>query len=175
MNPIQWPDDFSIEQLSKRHKRTTFQSGVEVVDEWLKKNAHQVQEKHLSVTRVLLKAPNSVAGYYTLAMGQVNFDELPHKMVRKLPGTLLPIVRLAWLGIDKEYQGKGFGKRLLAQALVDCYHTGQIMPFVAVLSDCVNLNAKMFYQRYDFAELPGHPMKLMLPWKLLSGMMETKE
>lgn len=171
MKQIRWPVGFSIEQLNKRHKRTIFCSGVELVDEWLKKRACQAQEKRLSVTRVLLEEPNSVAGYYTLAMGQVNFDKLPHEMARKLPKTLLPIVTLAWLGVDKHYQGKGVGERLLAQAFADCYHTGQIMPFVAVLIDCANVNAKKFYQRYDFEELPGHPMKLMLPWKLLNRMM----
>ena len=171
MKHIRWPDGFSIEQLNKRHKRTDFCSGVDLVDAWLKKHARQAQEKQLSITRVLLKEPNIIAGYYTLAMGRVNFDELPHEMARKLPETLLPIVTLAWLGIDKHYQGKGFGERLLAQALADCYHTGQIMPFVAVLLDCATVSAKTFYQRYDFEELPGHPMKLMLPWKLLKRMM----
>jgi len=171
VKPIQWSDGFSVEQLNKRHKRTAFDSGVDMVDEWLKKRAHQAQKKQLSVTRVLSKDPDIIAGYYTLAMGQVNFDDLPHEMARKLPGTLLPIVTLAWLGVDKRYQGKGFGKRLLAQALADCHHTGQIMPLVAILLDCVTVSAKTFYQYYDFEELPGHPMKLMLPWKLLDRMM----
>jgi GNAT superfamily N-acetyltransferase len=172
---IQWPDGFSIEQLNTHHKRTAFSSGVDSVDEWLKKSARQAQEKQLAITKILLKEPNIIAGYYTLAMGQVNFDELPHQMARKLPTTLLPIVTLAWLGIDKRHQGKGLGERILAQALADCYHTGQIMPFVAVLLDCATASAKTFYQRYDFEELPGHPMKLMLPWKLLSRLMGVEK
>jgi len=171
---IQWPEGYSIRQLNQRHKRAAFCSGVDKVDEWLIKRARQAQEKQMSVTRVLLKETNIIVGYYTLAMGQVNFDELPHEMARKLPKNLLPIVTLAWLGVDKHDQGKGFGERLLAQALADCYHTGQIMPFVAVLLDCATVSAKTFYQRYDFEELPGHPMKLMLPWNLLNRMMGKK-
>jgi GNAT superfamily N-acetyltransferase len=172
---IRWPDGFFIEQLNKRHKRTAFCSGLDIVDEWLRKRARQAQEKRLSVTKLLLKKPNIIAGYFTLAIGQVNFDELPHEMARKLPRTLLPIVTLAWLGVDRRYRGKRFGERILAQALADCYHTGQILPFVAVLLDCATVSAKAFYQRYDFDELPGHPMKLMLPWKLLKRMMEKIE
>jgi ribosomal protein S18 acetylase RimI-like enzyme len=171
VKPIQWPDGFCIEQLNKHHKRTAFCSGVDMVDAWLRKRAHQARQKHLAVTRVLLKEPDIIAGFYTLAMGQVNFDELPNDIVRKLPRTLLPIVTLAWLAVDKHYQGKGLGERLLAQALADCYQTGQMMPFMAVLLDCANVNAKSFYQRYDFEELPGHPLKLMLPWKRLNRMM----
>lgn len=171
MKIIRWPGGFFIEKLEKRHKREAFQSGVDVVDKWLKKRARQAQEKRMSITRVLLKEPDIIVGYYTLAMGQVNFDKLPHEMARKLPGTLLPIVTLAWLGVDRRHQGKGLGERLLAQALFDCHHTGQVMPFVAVLLECATVRAKTFYQRYNFEELPGHPMKLMLPWKLLDRMM----
>ncbi|MCP4602490.1 MAG: GNAT family N-acetyltransferase [Proteobacteria bacterium] len=173
MTPIRWPDGFSIEQLEKRHQRADFHSSLGAVDEWLKKRARQAQKKRLSVTRVLLEEPSTIAGYYTLAMGQVNFDELPLEMARKLPGTLLPIIILAWLGLDQAYQGRGLGERLLAQALSDCYATGQLMPFVAVLLDCATPSAKAFYQCYDFEELPGHPMTLILPWKLLDGMMKS--
>ncbi len=171
MKPVRWPNCFSIDQLEKRHNRADFHSGVDVVDEWLKKRARQAQTKRLSITRILLKEPDTIAGYYTLAMGQVNFDELPHELVKTLPGTLLPIVTLAWLGLDKRFQGQGHGERLLAQALADCHRTGQMMPFVAVLLDCATKSAKTFYQRYDFEELPGRPMTLMLSWKLLNCMM----
>lgn len=170
MTAVCWPDGFFIEQLEKRHKRSKFFSGVDSVDNWLKKRARQAQDKRLSVTRVLLHAPSTIAGFYTLAMGQVSFDELPHEMARKLPGTLLPIVTLAWLGLAESYQERGLGKRLLAQALSDCHRTGQLMPFVAVLLDCATKEAKSFYQHYDFQELPGHPMTLMLPWMLLDAM-----
>lgn len=171
MTLVRWPEGFFIEQLDKHHKRSEFRSGVTDVDDWLKKRARQAQDKRLSVTRVLVEAPGTIAGYYSLAMGQVSFDELPHSMARKLPSTLLPIITLAWLGLAMPYQGRGLGKRLLAQALSDCHSTGQMMPFVAVLLDCATEHAKAFYQRFDFQELPGHPMTLMLPWKLLDAMM----
>jgi GNAT superfamily N-acetyltransferase len=171
VNLVSWPDGFSIEQLNQKHKRKSFRCGIAMVDDWLIKRARQSQSKRLSVTKVLLKQPDMVAGYYTLAIGQVSFDALPQEFSKKLPSTLLPILTLAWLGVDQRYQGQGFGQRLLAQALADCYRTGEIMPFVAVLLDCASLPAKSFYQQYDFEELPGHPMKLMLPWKLLKKMM----
>ncbi len=172
MNNVQWPNDLAIEPLSKHHHRDSFESGVLSVDEWLKTRARQAQDKRLSITRVLCTGEQSVIGYYTLAMGLVNFDELPLNIARKLPETRLPIITLAWLGIDKRHQKKGLGERLLAQALRDCYQTGQMLPFIAILLDCATQAAKRFYQRYDFKELPGHPMTLMLPWKLLNAMMQ---
>ena len=166
-----FPKGFKIEQLNKSHPRAKFSSGENVVDEWLKKRARQAQDKRLSVTRVLLDDAGKIAGYYTLAMGQVNFDELPAEQTKKLPHTLLPIITLAWLGIDKEYQGQGLGERLLAQALSDCHTTGQMMPYIAVIIDCLNGRAKEFYLRYDFRQVSGYPSKLFLPWQTLERMM----
>ena len=60
---------------------------------------------------------------------------------------------------------------LFAQALVDCYEAGQTFAFVAVILDCVSDRAKAFYQRWDFAELPGNPYRLYLSAKTLSAMM----
>jgi len=171
---VRWPAGFSVEPLEKSHDRSAFRSGVEAVDVWLKRRARQSQEKRLSVTRVLVERRRRVAGYYTLAMGQVSFDELPHDISRKLPSALLPIVTLAWLGLDEGHQGRGLGERLLAQALSDCHRAGLMMPFVAVLLDCATPRAKAFYGRYDFEELPGHPMTLALPWSLLDRMMRPE-
>ncbi len=174
MTSVRLPEKFFFATLEKSHNRAAFTSGDNAVDQWLKKSALQAQKKRLSVTRVLLEEPGTIAGYYTLAMGQVNFDDLPHTYARKLPSTLLPIITLAWLGVDKRYQGTGLGGRILAQALADCHRTGREIPFVAVLLDCANPGAKSFYQHYDFQELPGHPMTLMLPWLLLDAMMHGK-
>jgi GNAT superfamily N-acetyltransferase len=171
LNEIRWPTGFAIEQLDRRHRRSSFDSGVSQVDQWLEQKARQSQTKRLSVTRHLVGQDRTVAGFYTLALGQLSFDELPHEVARKLPSTLVPILTLAWLGLDRRYQGRGLGGRLLAQALSDCHRTGQIMPFMAVLIDCVDAEAKSFYEHYGFRELPGYPMKLMLPWKLLDAMM----
>ena len=172
--PVQFPAGYALAQLTRSHPRERFDSGVSEVNEWLKTKARQAQKKHLSVTRVLLNEEKAIAGFYTLAIGQINLDSLPARFARGLPRTMLPIVTLAWLGVDSKQQGKGLGRRLLASALGDCFQTGQQVPFVAVVLDCLNERAKRFYQRFDFQELPGHPMKLFLPWTLLEKMMETE-
>lgn len=62
-------------------------------------------------------------------------------------------------------------RNLLAQALRDCHDAGQTFAFVAVLLDCIDDKAKAFYQRFDFAELPGHPYRLFLTAAQLEAMM----
>ena len=123
------------------------------------------------MTNVLLDAEGAIAGYYTLAAGQVDFGDLPVEVARHLPRRMLPVSILAWLGINAAHQGKGLGRRLLAQALRDCYEAGKTLAFVAVILDCVSDAAKAFYQQWEFAELPGRPYRLFLSAKRLETMM----
>jgi GNAT superfamily N-acetyltransferase len=112
--------------------------------------------------RVLVDSNGRLAGYFTLATGQVDFGDLPAGLIRRLPRRSLPVAILAWLGISVEHQGQGLGKRLLAQALRDCYDAGQTFAFVAVVLDCLSEAAKSFYGQWGFEQLPGHPNRLFI-------------
>jgi GNAT superfamily N-acetyltransferase len=143
------------------------------VDDWLVTKALQNQDKHLSVTKVLLDDRRQIAGYYTLATGQIDFAELPAQLVKKLPRRRLPVAVLAWLGVNLDHQGTGLGQRLLSRALRDCYEAGQSFAFVAVILDCLDDDAKRFYQRWDFQELPGQSYRLFLSAQQLAAMMQA--
>ena len=168
---VRFPDGYRCEPLRKGHPRAKFASGQSAVDDWLTQRALQNQEKHLSVTQVLVAADGSVAGFYTIATGQVDFGALPPDMASKLPKRALPVAVLAWLGVDRKFQSKGFGSRLLARALVDCFDASRTFAFVAVILDCIDESAKEFYKRWDFRELPGNPMRLFLPAQSLEVLM----
>jgi GNAT superfamily N-acetyltransferase len=169
---VVWPTGFRLEGLEKAHPRRVFTSGQAEVDDWLKTKALQHQGKHLSVSKALLDAEGAIVGYYTLATGQVDFNDLPAEISAQLPKRQLPVAVLAWLGVAKARQGQGVGKRLLAQALRDCHEAGKTFAFIAVILDCVDDAAKAFYQHFDFAELPGHPYRLYLSAKKLDAMMK---
>ena len=171
---VRFPAGWRCERLRREHPRAAFVSGQEAVDGWLAKQALQNQEKHLSVTRALLDDEGRIAGFYTLATGQVDFGDLPAELVKKLPRRALPVAVLAWLGVDRRHHRKGLGTRLLAQALADCHAAGQIFAFVAVILDCVDESAKAFYQRWDFQEMPGRPMRLFLPFSSIEALMSSE-
>lgn len=171
MNGVRFPEGFQLERLRREHPRRAFRSSEAEVDEWLRSKALQQQDKHLSVTRVLLDASGSIAGYYTLATGQVEFSDLPHEVENRLPKRRLPVAVLAWLGVSVLHQRKGLGERLVAQALRDCFDAGQTFAFVAVILDCLNARAREFYRRWNFQELPGHPFRLFLTGRELEAMM----
>jgi ribosomal protein S18 acetylase RimI-like enzyme len=167
------PQGFSLEPLHRSHQRRLFDCGQSEVNDWLHTKALQHQDKRLSATKVLLNRDIAIAGFYTLATGQVDFGDLPSELARKLPRRALPVAILAWLGVSVTCQGQKLGVRLLAQALRDCYEAGQTFAFVAVILDCVDDRAKAFYRRWDFAELPGNPYRLFLSSQTLTAMMTS--
>ena len=171
MSEVHFPAGYRLEILRREHPRKHFSSQQPAVDDWLITKALQQQEKHLSVTKALLDPSSLIAGYYTLATGQVDFGDLPRDVAKRLPKRALPVAIVAWLGVDHRHQGQGFGGLLLASALRDCHEAGQTFPFVAVILDCINQEAKAFYQRWDFEELPGHPYRLYLSAAQLELMM----
>jgi len=171
MSGVHLPSGVRIEPLRREHPRRRFHSGEARVDQWLANKALQHQEKHLSVTKALIDDAGTIAGYYTLATGQVVFGDLPVEVVKRLPRRVLPVAVLAWLGVDSRRQGQGLGRLLLAQSLRDCWEAGKTFAFVAVILDCINENARKFYQHWDFQELPGHPSRLFLSAKRLKVMM----
>jgi GNAT superfamily N-acetyltransferase len=123
----------------------------------------QSQDKRLSSSRVLVHLESAaIAGYYTLAIGQVSFAELPPNLAKRLPKRDLPVAILAWLGVDERFQGRGLGERILALALRDCWTARRTFPFVAVVLDCLDDATLGFYQRWDFREIPGHPFRMFV-------------
>jgi len=173
VSDVRYPTGWRIELLTKSHPRKRFCSGQTQVDAWLKQSALQSQSKHLSSTKVLIDAETRLVGYYTLAVSQVDFSDLPGDLAKTLPKRQLPVAVLAWLGVDEEYQGQGLGRRLLASALRDAYEASHTFAFIAVILDCADAASKAFYQRFDFAELPGYPLRLYLPFKTLAQMMKV--
>ena len=171
MSGVGLPLGFSLEPLQRSHQRRLFDCGQKEVNDWLHTKGLPHQDKRLSATKVLIGRDRAVTSFYTLATGQVDFGDLPSDLARKLPRRALPVPILAWLGVSVTSQGRKLGDLLLAQALRDCYEAGQTFAFVAVILDCVDDRAKSFYQRWDFAELPGNPYRLFLSSQTLTAMM----
>jgi GNAT superfamily N-acetyltransferase len=172
VNGVRLPEGFRLERLRREHPRRRFRCGDDGVDDWLATKALQHQEKHLSATKVLLDPSGGIAGYYTLATGQVDFSDLPADLAKRLPRRMLPAAVLAWLGVDTAHQGRGLGRLVLAQALLDCWEAGKTFAFIAVILDCASDAAKAFYRHSDFEKVPGHPYRLFLSAKRLAAMMD---
>lgn len=162
---------FALESLQRRHPLSVFDCGQSEVNDWPRTKAFENQEKRISATKVLLDQVGGIAGFYTIATGQIDFAGLPSELARKLPRRALAMAILAWLGVSKAKQGQRLGDLLLAQALRACHEAGQTFAFTAVILDCVEGRPKAFYQRWDFAELPGNPYRLFLSFQTMTAML----
>jgi GNAT superfamily N-acetyltransferase len=151
-----------VEALSSHHDRSRFESGVEPLDEYFRRQAGQDARRHLTAPFVILLPEGTVAGYYTLSSTAMRLADLPADVARKLPRyPLVPATLLGRLAVDRRHQGQGYGRFLLADALHRAVRS-EIASF-AVIVDAKDDNARRFYERESFLRLPDQPMKLYRP------------
>ncbi len=136
----------------------------------LKKSALQSQAKHLTTSKVLLDEARTIAGFYSLAFSQVEFLGLAAELTQNCLADNASRVWLGWLGVHQSFQGRVLASVCWPPSLIDCYQASETFAFIAVILDCVDENAKRFYTAIHFAELPGYPMRLYLPFKSLEAL-----
>ncbi len=111
---------------------------------------------------MLVLADGMIGGYYTLSATAVKLADLPDQTARRLPRyPLIPATLLGRLAVDRRFQGKGYGRFLLADALRRVAHN-EIASF-AVVVDAKDEAARRFYERESFLPFADQPMKLFRP------------
>jgi ribosomal protein S18 acetylase RimI-like enzyme len=163
-----------IELLNKQHNRTEFDCGKELLNDYLKQQASQDIKRKLSVCFVITENKTRVIhGYYTLSNNSIPLSSFSEKIQKKLPNTYksIPTTLLGRLAIDKKYQGKGIGKILLIDALKRSYEISKEIGSFGVIVDPIDEEAKNFYRKYDFIELPDSK-KMFIATKTLKELFE---
>ncbi len=146
-----------IELLDKKHNRKDFDCGKELLNNYLKTQAGQDIKRKLSACFILTENETKfIQGYYTLSNSSIPLSSFPKQIRKKLPKsyTSIPTTLLGRLAIDKKYQGKGIGKILLIDALKRSYGISKEIGSFGIVVDPIDDEAKNFYQKYDFIELP---------------------
>jgi GNAT superfamily N-acetyltransferase len=111
---------------------------------------------------VLVLTNGAVGGYYTLSATAVKLGDLPDQTVRRLPRyPLVPATLLGRLAVDRRFQGRGYGRFLLADAL--CRVARSEIASFAVIVDAKDEAARRFYERESFLSFADQPMKLFRP------------
>jgi GNAT superfamily N-acetyltransferase len=151
-----------VEVLGSEHDRNSFASGVEPLDRYFRNQAGQDARKNMAAPFVLVLPDRTIAGYYTLSSTAVKLAELPAETTRRLPRyPLVPATLLGRLAVDQRFQGRGYGRFLLADALFRAVRS-EIASF-AVIVDAKDDAARRFYERESFLSFPDQPMKLFRP------------
>jgi ribosomal protein S18 acetylase RimI-like enzyme len=149
------------EPINSRHEIDRFNCGVDSLNDWLKKRALKNEKNNASRTYVVCSGMN-VAGYFSLATGSIESSEAPGKIKRNMPSPI-PVMILARLAVDIDYQDKKIGKGLLKEAVLKTILISEQVGLKGLLVHALNDNARYFYKAHGFIECPDQPLKLILP------------
>jgi predicted N-acetyltransferase YhbS len=148
------------EPLSQQHDIESFASGVDSLDDWLKRRALKNQASGASRTFVACDGVRVMA-YYALASSAVTSDEAPGRFRRNMPDPI-PVVVLGRLAVDRSLQGSGVGRALVRDAGQRVIQAADAIGIRGMLVQALSLEAKAFYERVGFDPSPMDPMTLMI-------------
>jgi GNAT superfamily N-acetyltransferase len=150
-----------IEKLARSHAFEDFDCGDEGRNRFLLRYALTNQLANASQTYLGL-SDETVIGFYTLAVGEVAYDDAPDRLRKGLARHPVPVMVLARLAVDRRWQGKGIGSGLLKDAVRRTMQAADIAGIRALVVHAKDDAASAFYQRFDFAPSLTDPLHLHL-------------
>ncbi|MDO9154267.1 MAG: GNAT family N-acetyltransferase [Paludibacter sp.] len=163
----------SIEILTNSHIKDVFNSGSDLLDNYIKRQAKQDVRRKLSACYVLTQNDTKqVLGYYTLSSYSIPRNNFPKTIISSLPKSYdeLPTVLLGRLAVDKQFKGNGYGELLLLDALNRSVAMSEHLGILAVIVDPLNTSVVEFYTRYGFILIPA-TQKMFLPIKTIKDIL----
>lgn len=160
---------YRFESLGEQHLhlRATFSCGEDVLDQYLRERARREMEQRIAAVRVLYDSvEDRLAGYYTLSAVAVERGDLPSTLTHRVAKyRVYPATLIGRLAVDRKYQGRRLGGRLLLDALARALAASRGIASFAVIADAKDDDAQSFYEYYGFRPLPAgqHGRRLFLP------------
>ena len=133
-----------IEKLRRDHPVESSDCGREELNRYLIRYAWQNQQAGAAQSYVGMVG-EVIAGYYTLAVGQVTLENAPER-----------------LAVDHRWQGQGVGKALLRDAMQRTLQAADIAGIRAFAAHAKDDEARRFYEHFDFIPSPTDPMHLFV-------------
>ena len=157
--------EFQIGLLNNNHERKQFRCGEPTLDQYIQQFASQDIKRNINRVFVAstVKKPEQIVGFFSLSANSLEPSTLPKKLMRRLPKYPLPVTLLGRLAVRDDFQGKGVGKILLADAMRRVYFASQTIAVYALIVEALNDDAKYYYEKFGFVPLPSKPLYLFLP------------
>lgn len=142
-----------IEKLRREHHVAGFECGEPQLDRFLIFYALQAQRSGASQTYVVL-ADERVIGYYTLVVSEVAHDQAPERLKKGMARHPIPLIVLARLAIQRDWQRRGIGAALLRDAMERTLVVAEVVGVRALAVQAKNDAAAQFYLHFDFIQSP---------------------
>jgi GNAT superfamily N-acetyltransferase len=151
-------DGVHIAALDEHHAVADFDSGAGPLDTYLKRFA--LANQMAGAPQTFVAAVNDcVIGYYRLSAASVDGTEAPD--TRR--DDVMPVMLLACLAVDRQWQGKGVGAALLRDALRRTRAAADRLGLRAIMVYAKDRASRRFYERFGFDPSPIGPFHLLLP------------
>ena len=150
-----------IEKLTASHSLTDFDCGQIELNRFIQRYAYQNQKANSSQTYVGTYE-EVVIGYYTLTVGSVINSQAPDRVTKGQPKHPIPVMILARLAVDIQWQNRGVGKGLLKDALKRTAQAADIAGIRALLVHAKDPDVRRWYERFNFEPSEIDPLSLFL-------------
>lgn len=148
------------EPLDATHEVAGFNSGVPLLDDWLKRRALRNQEGGATRTFVVWDGKR-VVGYHALASGGVVTAQTTGRFRRNMPDPV-PVAILARLAVDQDWHRCGLGRGLFQDAAYRVLNASSAIGIRGILVHAISEDARAFYLSLGFEQSPLDPMTLMI-------------
>lgn len=152
--------------LLASHDVSTFDSGQDALDIWLRERA--LKSEGRSARSFVVLIGNQAVGYYTLATGSVARETAPRRIRANAPNPI-PIALIGRLAVDRRFAGRGLGSAMLADGLRRILHLSLSIGCAAAVVHAIDANASAFYRRMGFVAWPPEGRTLFLPVDTISA------
>jgi ribosomal protein S18 acetylase RimI-like enzyme len=161
-----------FQPLAASHERASFDCGKEQLNIYLKQYARQNHDRGISKTFVALPTASSstIAGFYSTCAASITFTAFPASE-KRLPRYPIPVMRIAQLAVDRQFQGLRLGEELLMEALQRAILVHDATGIYAIVVDAIDESACHCYERYEFQALSDSPHSLFLSMERVLGLL----
>ena len=160
----------SIRKLAATDLVDGFDCGQAALNQFLQRYALVSQKANSAQTYVCCQG-DVVVGFYSLAVGSIDPEAAPPRVMKGLARHPVPIMILARLAVDKEHQRKGLGQALLKDALLRTAQAADIAGIRCLLVHAKDDAARCWYESWEFEPSPTDPYHLFLMLKDLKSLL----
>lgn len=159
-----------VRKLAATDQVQSFDCGHAALNQFLQRYALVNQKANSAQTYVCVHG-SEVAGFYSLAVGSVNPEDAPSRVMKGLARHPVPVMILARLAVDRRHQGNGLGQALLKNALLRTAQAADIAGIRCLLVHAKDESARQWYLSWDFELSPTDPYHLFLMLKDLKTLL----
>lgn len=151
-------------RISSEHVTDDFDCGIEDLNQWLSRYALPNDRAGMARTFVTTGADKrTVVGYYALATGGISHASATPRVTKGVARHDIPVVILARLAVDRQFQGQRLGNALLRDALKRTLSIANEVGVRAFLIHAKSPEARRYYMSFaEFEPSPTDDLHLML-------------